>query len=71
MLLICWWCPFFLPQRFCGNCLTSEGVRSLWDALRNNATLEELYLDITGITDSGLDNILDSLMGNTTLKLLT
>ncbi|XP_066494955.1 NLR family CARD domain-containing protein 3-like [Tiliqua scincoides] len=56
---------------FCGNCLTSEGVRSLWDALRNNATLEELYLDITGITDSGLDNILDSLMGNTTLKLLT
>ncbi|KAH0631391.1 hypothetical protein JD844_005692 [Phrynosoma platyrhinos] len=56
---------------FCGNCLGSEGVRSLWDALQHNATLEELYLDITGITDSGLDNIVDSLMGNTTLRLLT
>ncbi|XP_060639846.2 NLR family CARD domain-containing protein 3-like [Anolis sagrei] len=56
---------------FCGNCLGSEGVRSLWDALQHNTTLEELYLDITGITDSGLDNILDSLMGNNTLRLLT
>ncbi|KAJ7304053.1 hypothetical protein JRQ81_011574 [Phrynocephalus forsythii] len=56
---------------FCGNCLGSEGVRRLWDALQHNATLEELYLDITGITDSGLDNILDSLTGNTTLRLLT
>ncbi|XP_060113662.1 NACHT, LRR and PYD domains-containing protein 12-like [Heteronotia binoei] len=56
---------------FCGNCLGSEGVRSLWDALRENTTLQELYLDITGITDSGLDNILVSLEGNTTLRLLT
>ncbi|XP_078236419.1 NACHT, LRR and PYD domains-containing protein 12 [Pogona vitticeps] len=56
---------------FCGNCLGSDGVRSLWDALQHNATLEELYLDITGITDSGLDNILDSLTSNTTLRLLT
>ncbi|XP_015277037.1 PREDICTED: NACHT, LRR and PYD domains-containing protein 12-like [Gekko japonicus] len=56
---------------FCGNCLGSEGVKSLWDALRENTTLQELYLDITGITDSGLDNILVSLEGNTTLRLLT
>ncbi|KAL8219392.1 UNVERIFIED_CONTAM: hypothetical protein K2H54_023543 [Gekko kuhli] len=56
---------------FCGNCLGSEGVKSLWDALRENTTLQELYLDITGITDSGLDNILASLEGNTTLSLLT
>ncbi|XP_033014621.1 NACHT, LRR and PYD domains-containing protein 12-like [Lacerta agilis] len=56
---------------FCGNCLGSEGVRGLWDALQENTTLEELYLDITGITDSGLDNIMDSLLANRTLRLLT
>ncbi|XP_054854883.1 NLR family CARD domain-containing protein 3-like [Eublepharis macularius] len=55
----------------CGNCLGSEGVRILWDALQKNTSLQELYLDITGITDSGLDNILVSLTDNTTLRLLT
>ncbi|XP_077312690.1 NACHT, LRR and PYD domains-containing protein 3-like [Lithobates pipiens] len=55
----------------CGNSIGSEGVRCLWDALRHNQTLEELYVDITGITDSGLDNLLPSLANNRTLRLLT
>ncbi|XP_067413572.1 NACHT, LRR and PYD domains-containing protein 12-like [Emydura macquarii macquarii] len=55
----------------CGNCLGAEGARRLWEALRENRTLEELYLDITGITDCGLDNMLSCLLANTTLRLLT
>ncbi|CAM5175949.1 unnamed protein product [Eretmochelys imbricata] len=55
----------------CGNCLGSEGARRLWEALRENRTLEELYLDITSITDSGLDNMLPCLLANSTLRLLT
>ncbi|XP_068098371.1 NLR family CARD domain-containing protein 3-like [Hyperolius riggenbachi] len=55
----------------CGNRIGSEGVQCLWEALRYNQTLEELYVDITGITDSGLDNLLPSLENNKTLRLLT
>uniref|UniRef100_A0A8C8RRI2 NACHT domain-containing protein n=1 Tax=Pelusios castaneus TaxID=367368 RepID=A0A8C8RRI2_9SAUR len=55
----------------CGNCLGPAGARQLWEALRENHTLEELYLDITGITDSGLDNMLSCLLANSTLRLLT
>ncbi|XP_039369229.1 NLR family CARD domain-containing protein 3-like [Mauremys reevesii] len=60
-----------LPCSLCGNCLGSEGARRLWEALRENRTLEELYLDITGITDSGLENMLPCLLANSTLRLLT
>ncbi|XP_026516719.1 nucleotide-binding oligomerization domain-containing protein 2-like [Terrapene carolina triunguis] len=60
-----------LPCSLCGNCLGSEGARRLWEALRENRTLEELYLDITGITDSGLDNLVPCLLANSTLRLLT
>ncbi|KAM6427767.1 NACHT, LRR and PYD domains-containing protein 12-like [Liasis olivaceus] len=55
----------------CGNCLRSHGANLLWDALCNNATLEELHMDMTDMTDRGLNNILDSLSGNTTLRLLS
>ncbi|XP_063167885.1 NACHT, LRR and PYD domains-containing protein 12-like isoform X2 [Candoia aspera] len=55
----------------CGNRLRSDGASFLWSALRDNTTLEELHLDITDITDRGLNNILDSLSGNTTLRLLS
>ncbi|CAH2330685.1 nucleotide-binding oligomerization domain-containing 2-like [Pelobates cultripes] len=55
----------------CGNHIGSEGVQHLWEALSSNQTLEELYVDITGITDSGLDNLLPCLTKNTTLRLLT
>ncbi|KAM4703016.1 NACHT, LRR and PYD domains-containing protein 12-like [Rhinophrynus dorsalis] len=55
----------------CGNRIGSEGVKCLWEALSTNQTLEELYVDITGITDSGLDNLLPCLAKNTTLRLLT
>ncbi|KAM9299074.1 NACHT, LRR and PYD domains-containing protein 12-like [Gastrophryne carolinensis] len=55
----------------CGNSIGSEGVQCLWEALRHNQTLEELYVDITGITDSGLDNLLPCLAANKTLRLLT
>ncbi|XP_072282038.1 NACHT, LRR and PYD domains-containing protein 6-like [Pyxicephalus adspersus] len=55
----------------CGNSIGSEGVQCLWEALKYNQTLEELYVDITGITDSGLDNLLPSLANNRTLRLLT
>ncbi|XP_069460920.1 NLR family CARD domain-containing protein 3-like [Ambystoma mexicanum] len=55
----------------CGNCIGPDGVRSIWDALQVNSTLEELYMDITGITDSGLDNMLHCLAKNTTLRILT
>ncbi|XP_075763984.1 NACHT, LRR and PYD domains-containing protein 12-like isoform X2 [Pelodiscus sinensis] len=55
----------------CGNCLGSEGARRLWEALQDNRTLQELYLDITGITDSGLENMLPCLQANTSLRLLT
>ncbi|XP_077116191.1 NACHT, LRR and PYD domains-containing protein 12-like isoform X2 [Ranitomeya variabilis] len=55
----------------CGNSIGSEGVQCLWEALSHNQTLEELYVDITGITDSGLDNLLPCLANNKTLRLLT
>ncbi|XP_041425026.1 NACHT, LRR and PYD domains-containing protein 3-like [Xenopus laevis] len=55
----------------CGNSIGSEGVRYLWDALSSNDTLEELYVDITGITDNGLDNFVSCLTHNSTLRLLT
>uniref|UniRef100_A0A8C5QJH0 NACHT domain-containing protein n=1 Tax=Leptobrachium leishanense TaxID=445787 RepID=A0A8C5QJH0_9ANUR len=55
----------------CGNTIGSEGVQHLWEALSSNQTLEELYMDITGITDSGLDNLIPCLTNNTTLRLLT
>nr|XP_033770545.1 NLR family CARD domain-containing protein 3-like isoform X1 [Geotrypetes seraphini]XP_033770546.1 NLR family CARD domain-containing protein 3-like isoform X1 [Geotrypetes seraphini]XP_033770547.1 NLR family CARD domain-containing protein 3-like isoform X1 [Geotrypetes seraphini] len=55
----------------CGNCIGSEGVRSLWEALQFNSTLEELYMDITGITDRGLDNMLPCLLKNSTLRIMT
>ncbi|CAJ0962163.1 unnamed protein product [Ranitomeya imitator] len=55
----------------CGNSIGSEGVQCLWEALSQNQTLEELYVDITGITDSGLDNLLPCLANNKTLRLLT
>ncbi|XP_075697005.1 LOW QUALITY PROTEIN: NACHT, LRR and PYD domains-containing protein 12-like [Rhinoderma darwinii] len=55
----------------CGNSIGSEGVQCLWEALKYNQTLEELYVDITGITDSGLDNLLPCLANNKTLRLLT
>ncbi|KAM4015240.1 NACHT, LRR and PYD domains-containing protein 12-like [Anomaloglossus baeobatrachus] len=55
----------------CGNSIGSEGVQCLWKALSYNQTLEELYVDITGITDSGLDNLLPCLANNKTLRLIT
>ncbi|XP_070806114.1 NACHT, LRR and PYD domains-containing protein 12-like [Pituophis catenifer annectens] len=55
----------------CGNRLRSNGASLLWNALRHNTTLEELHLDLTDLTDRGLDNILDCLSGNTTLRLLS
>ncbi|XP_053308334.1 NLR family CARD domain-containing protein 3-like [Spea bombifrons] len=55
----------------CGNSIGSEGAQHLWEALSSNQTLEELYVDITGITDSGLDNLLPCLTNNTTLKVIT
>ncbi|KAM3829451.1 LOW QUALITY PROTEIN: NLR family CARD domain-containing protein 3-like [Vipera latastei] len=51
----------------CGNQLRSSGASLLWNVLHDNTTLEKLYLDLT---DRGLHNILDSLSGNTTLRLL-
>uniref|UniRef100_A0A672FL50 NACHT LRR and PYD domain-containing protein n=1 Tax=Salarias fasciatus TaxID=181472 RepID=A0A672FL50_SALFA len=41
----------------CGNNLGPEGVLKLWNALEHNTTVEELYLDITGITERGTENI--------------
>ena len=35
----------------CGNNLGPDGVLELWNALDSNSTVEELYLDITGITE--------------------
>lgn len=55
----------------CGNNLGAEGVQELWDALEHNNTVEELYLDITGITEQGTENIVSSLSKNTSLKTLT
>uniref|UniRef100_A0A3B3TY25 NACHT domain-containing protein n=1 Tax=Poecilia latipinna TaxID=48699 RepID=A0A3B3TY25_9TELE len=45
----------------CGNNLGPEGVNELWTALENNTTVEELYLDITGITEKGTENIVNYL----------
>uniref|UniRef100_A0A3Q3LGQ8 NACHT domain-containing protein n=2 Tax=Mastacembelus armatus TaxID=205130 RepID=A0A3Q3LGQ8_9TELE len=55
----------------CGNNLGSEGVVQLWNALESNTTVEELYLDITGITETGTENIVNCLSKNTSLKSLT
>ncbi|KAM3909980.1 nucleotide-binding oligomerization domain-containing protein 2-like [Leptodactylus fuscus] len=55
----------------CGNSIGSEGIQCLWEALQYNQTLEELYVDINEITDSGLDNLLNCLTDNKTLRLLT
>ncbi|KAK9394520.1 NACHT LRR and PYD domains-containing protein 12-like [Crotalus adamanteus] len=57
--------------QLCGNRLGSSGASLLWNALHDNTTLEELYLDLTDLMDRGLHNILDSLSGNTTLRLLS
>lgn len=54
----------------CGNNIGSEGVLQLWTALETNQTLEELYLDITGITEEGTETIIPCLSKNTTLKTL-
>uniref|UniRef100_A0A665UVC6 NACHT domain-containing protein n=1 Tax=Echeneis naucrates TaxID=173247 RepID=A0A665UVC6_ECHNA len=55
----------------CGNNLGPEGVLELWNALEHNSTVEELYLDITGITERGTENIVHCLSKNTSLKTLT
>lgn len=55
----------------CGNNLGPEGVLELWNALEHNTTVEELYLDITGITERGTENIVKCLSKNTSLKTLT
>ncbi|XP_017279228.1 NLR family CARD domain-containing protein 3 [Kryptolebias marmoratus] len=55
----------------CGNNLGPAGVLELWDALEHNTTVEELFLDITGITEKGTENIVKCLSRNTSLKLLT
>ncbi|XP_076004524.1 NLR family CARD domain-containing protein 3-like [Genypterus blacodes] len=55
----------------CGNNLGPEGVLELWNALEHNTTVEELYLDITGITERGTENIVNCLSRNTSLKTLT
>ncbi|KAM9309969.1 NLR family CARD domain-containing protein 3-like [Pholidichthys leucotaenia] len=55
----------------CGNNLGPEGVLELWNALAHNTTVEELYLDITGITERGTENIVNCLSKNTSLKMLT
>nr|XP_046254924.1 NLR family CARD domain-containing protein 3-like [Scatophagus argus] len=55
----------------CGNNLGPEGVLELWNALEHNTTVEELYLDITGITERGTENIVNCLSKNSSLKTLT
>lgn len=55
----------------CGNNLGPEGVLELWNALEHNTTVEELYLDITGITERGTENIVNCLSKNTSLRTLT
>ncbi|XP_038163085.1 protein NLRC3-like [Cyprinodon tularosa] len=55
----------------CGNNLGPEGVNELWKALEHNTTVEELYLDITGITEKGTENIVNCLSKNTSLRILT
>ncbi|XP_072548692.1 NLR family CARD domain-containing protein 3-like [Salminus brasiliensis] len=55
----------------CGNKLGPEGARALWAALEHNQTVEEVYLDITGITETGTENLVQCLSKNTALKNLT
>ncbi|XP_034029426.1 NLR family CARD domain-containing protein 3-like [Thalassophryne amazonica] len=55
----------------CGNNLGPEGVLELWNALEHNTTVEEIYLDITSITERGTENIVKCLSKNTSLKTLT
>lgn len=54
----------------CGNDLGPEGVLELWNDLEHNTTVEELYLDITGITERGTESIVNCLGKNTSLKKL-
>ncbi|XP_012708105.2 NLR family CARD domain-containing protein 3 [Fundulus heteroclitus] len=55
----------------CGNNLGPEGVNELWRALEQNSTVEELYLDITGVTEKGTENIVNCLGKNASLRILT
>ncbi|XP_063735634.1 NLR family CARD domain-containing protein 3-like [Eleginops maclovinus] len=55
----------------CGNNLGPDGVLELWNALEYNTTVEELYLDITGITERGTENIVNCLGKNKSLRTLT
>ncbi|XP_059195686.1 NLR family CARD domain-containing protein 3-like [Centropristis striata] len=55
----------------CGNNLGPEGVLELWNALEHNTSVEELYLDITGITERGTENIVTCLSRNSSLRTLT
>ncbi|KAI4894220.1 hypothetical protein NFI96_026180 [Prochilodus magdalenae] len=55
----------------CGNRMGPEGARALWAALEHNNTVEEVYLDITGITETGTENLVQCLSRNTALKSLT
>ncbi|KAF1388270.1 hypothetical protein PFLUV_G00088450 [Perca fluviatilis] len=55
----------------CINNLGPEGVMEMWNALEHNTTVEELYLDITGITERGTENIVSCLSRNTSLMTLT
>ncbi|XP_033957543.1 NLR family CARD domain-containing protein 3-like [Pseudochaenichthys georgianus] len=55
----------------CGNNLGPDGVLELWNALEHNTTVEEMYLDITGITERGTENIVHCLSKNKALKTLT
>uniref|UniRef100_A0A668A609 NACHT LRR and PYD domain-containing protein n=1 Tax=Myripristis murdjan TaxID=586833 RepID=A0A668A609_9TELE len=56
---------YILSCSMCGNNLGPEGVLELWNALEHNTTVEELYLDITGITERGTENIVNCLTENT------
>ncbi|XP_022542652.2 NLR family CARD domain-containing protein 3 isoform X1 [Astyanax mexicanus] len=55
----------------CGNKVGPEGAQALWAALEHNQTVEEIYLDITGITETGTENLVQCLSKNTALKNLT
>uniref|UniRef100_A0A3B4EN77 Uncharacterized protein n=1 Tax=Pygocentrus nattereri TaxID=42514 RepID=A0A3B4EN77_PYGNA len=63
--------PVMFLSSMCGNKLGPEGARVLWEALEHNNSVEEVYLDITGITESGTENLVQCLSKNTALKSLT
>ena len=52
------------------NPITDEGAAFLADALKNNHTVEEVYLHYTFVNDRGLQHLLEMLGQNTTLKKL-